>query len=370
MALIASPAATMGDRRHPSRPLNPLSAEFIPFGSWKGDSGTDAVKSKDCFHYLSQVLFLNGNGSKARPGTWAITLVRVDNECTKNQFYNAIACIEDAVRRDLGVAEPCKPECINVVWNGTGSQRRSCRTRRTELRSRRTMAEDLFHRFACEVIMNNDTLKEPTTDNIRKEFHKWIVADGGNCNGGDMRYVFCIILDDETVKTLSDMWSRICRVGGTAATQVKVKALDSLHNDKCSGTYELYLRGRNGLVNFWFQRNLCRQPLSVFLTEPPERGAMWCYGPWEEVPTFERVPHTEQKKQSKKKIQPKKKRDQTAEEPVVPKAKDNVSDGRGETKHGSPGNQQGGGRRGHEASVGTPDASVTTNAGNEAVMPT
>ncbi|EGX95229.1 hypothetical protein CCM_03501 [Cordyceps militaris CM01] len=235
------------------------------------------INMKDNDYRLFQVLSL---GNQLRPATWGITIVRIDYKAPRQQLLNALACINDAVQADLGAKQPYAYRRDYVRLDDLAPTKMWPSLRKT----RRTVqpGDELFARYSMEVLSTYDGLNEASVDTMRSRFQSWIMQMQGNPHGGDMRYVFCLILDADTIQTLDDIWCRRSRVRRAAAQlQTQVRVLDAMPGGACGGAYKVYLRGAHGLVNFWFARNLRRQPLEVMLTRPRsgDDDAMWYFGP-------------------------------------------------------------------------------------------
>ncbi len=215
-----------------------------------------------------------------RPGTWGITIVRTDYKAPQQQLLNALACINDAVQEDLGAMRPYRQRRDGKLPSGMAAEPGWPTMARG--RNDSTAGDEVFARFTLEVLSKYSSLNEASTDTVRSQFQSWIIQRQGNPQGGDMRYVFCIILDTETIQRLHDIWCRASRVGA-AQKQFQLRVLDALLDDECKSVYKLNLRGNYGLVNFWFTRSMRRQPLAAMLARPRpgDDDWTWCLGPWE-----------------------------------------------------------------------------------------
>ncbi|TQV90444.1 SNARE domain-containing protein [Cordyceps javanica] len=224
-------------------------------------------------HRLLRVISL---GQGREPATWGITVVRTDYRAPRRQLLNALACINGAVQADLGAKRP-------YARRRDGLQLDDLRTTMTMLpveqwpstaarRGALRPGDELFARYTTELLSTYDGLNEAQTDAVRSKFQSWIAQTHGNTQGGDMRHVFCVILDADTIRQLDDVWCRGSRVGGQERIQVSV--LDAVVPGGGSGgdAYRIHLRGRHGLVNFWFARSVRQQPLEVMLARTLRRG--------------------------------------------------------------------------------------------------
>ncbi|OAR01210.1 hypothetical protein LLEC1_00160 [Akanthomyces lecanii] len=228
-------------------------------------------------HRLSSVASLKGG---PWPGTWGLTIARTDYKAPRQQLLNALACINDAVQNDLGATRPYQQRKNGIRTDGISADHGWPTTSRNKKSS--TAGDEVFARYTPVVLSNYSSLHEAHTDTVRSQFQSWIVQRQGNAQGGDMRYVFCIVLDTETIQKLHDIWCRRSRVGA-AQKQSQVRVLDALPDDECKDAYKVDLRGKYGLVEFSFTRSIRRQPLAAMLTKPhPGDGnSMWCFGPSE-----------------------------------------------------------------------------------------
>lgn len=228
-------------------------------------------------HRLSTVASLNRG---LEPGTWGITIVRTDYKAPLQQLLNALACINNAVQEDLGAMRPYWQRRDGMLPSGMEADPGWPTILRRQ--SATTASDEVFARYTIEVLSKYSSLNGASTDTVREHFQDWIMQKRGSTQGGDMRYVFCIILDTETIQKLHDIWCRASRVGA-AHTQLQVRVLDALKYNECRSAYKLNLRGKYGLVNFWFTRSIRRQPLTAILTRPRpgDEDRTWCFGPWE-----------------------------------------------------------------------------------------
>ncbi|KAK8141390.1 hypothetical protein G3M48_000129 [Beauveria asiatica] len=251
------------------------------------DNGKD---SSNCNDY--RLLRVTSLSSSLGKGTWGITIIRIDYKAPRQQLLNALACVNDAVQRDLGARWSYPHRRDSMVLDGRTP---------TEVWPRKLLdagavrpADELFARFSLELLSKYDGLNEACLDTIRSKFQDWIVRMQGNPQGGDMRYVFGIILDADAIQQLHSIWCQRSRVAA-AQTRVQVRVLDAVPGDECNSVYKVYLRGAHGLVNFSFARSLSRQPLEVMLTRPRsgDDGGMWCFGPPEPARQMDEASHEE-----------------------------------------------------------------------------
>ncbi|KAJ3483173.1 hypothetical protein NLG97_g7368 [Lecanicillium saksenae] len=208
---------------------------------------------------------------------WGITVIRVDYSAPQSQLLDALDCINDAVRRDLDAAHAANgARNKDTIYENTATEHGwPVRRRRGTVAS---AGERLFAAYDLHLLSHFYNLNQATTNTIRHEFRNWIVRKKGNTCGGDMRYVFCVILDTDTIHQLHQIWRQSFRVA-TAQQQMQLKVLDAVPGDECHGAYKVYLGGMHGLVNFWFARTMRRHSLEYFLKEPSDDGGMWCFGP-------------------------------------------------------------------------------------------
>lgn len=230
---------------------------------------------------LFQVMSLGQGNSR---GTWGITIVQIDYGLTGELIHDAAACIHDAVRRDLGAGRTfLERQHISSARGTTGKRNQHHRNQRE---NNVTAGDQIYARYSPEWIANKD-LQDASVDKVRAEFHKWIMGMGGNCRGGDMRYVFCLLFDAATIRQLSAIRLDRPRHQGPwdRQAQVKIKVLDAQPGTECIGIYEVHLGGERGLVDFWFARSLSRPPIETLLTPPPQPQRddqlLWCYWPRE-----------------------------------------------------------------------------------------
>lgn len=230
-------------------------------------------------------------------GAWGVTIIRTDYGQPRRQMQDAIACINEAIRRDIGARRPYPVRKVGVPLDVSASKRNRHIWKKS--RGAVSVEDELYARYTDETLQSAETLKGADTDIIRRNFQQWIQKKGGDCKGGDVRYIFCIILDADAIVHLNEAWRSPSRVGESEswASEVKVKVLDAVPGASCTGAYELFLRGRYGLVNFCFERRLRRQPLEVFLRAPDTKDGLWSFGPEEDVKAGAR--HYEPAKQNR-----------------------------------------------------------------------
>ncbi|OAA52117.1 hypothetical protein ISF_09281 [Cordyceps fumosorosea ARSEF 2679] len=231
---------------------------------------------------LMSVLSLN---TGKEPATWGITVVRTDYKAPQQHLVDALACLNDAVRADLGASRAYPQRRDGFVLDRIAfdenwpplAPRRPRKQQHKKNNEQQRLADELFARYSTELLSKRDKLNEADADTVRKTFQDWIVQQRGNPHGGDMRYVFCVVLDAEAIRQLHDLWR--LRRRGCQEARARVRVLDAIPG---GGAYSVGLRGAHGLVSFCFARRRSRHPLEVLLTGPPrgEEG-MWCFGPWE-----------------------------------------------------------------------------------------
>ncbi|KAM3428012.1 hypothetical protein MY4824_009078 [Beauveria thailandica] len=190
------------------------------------DNGKD---SSNCNDY--RLLRVTSLSSSLGKGTWGITIIRIDYKAPREQLLNALACVNDAVQRDLGARWSYPHRRDSMVLDGRTP---------TEVWPRKLLdagavrpADELFARFSPELISKYDGLNEACLDTIRSKFQDWIVRMQGNPQGGDMRYVFGIILDADAIQQLHSIWCQRSRVAA-AQTRVQVRLLDAVPGDECN----------------------------------------------------------------------------------------------------------------------------------------
>ncbi|KAM3471978.1 hypothetical protein MY8738_009088 [Beauveria namnaoensis] len=265
-------------------------SEYIPWRvPWdnqpRRDNGKDSSKCNS-----QRLLRLASLSSGLGKGTWGITIIRIDYKAPQQQLINALACINDAVQRDLGARWSYSHRRDGILLDGIVPPE-AWPIKSLEAGAVRP-ADELFARYSLELLSRYDGLNEACPDTVRSKFQDWIVRMQGNPQGGDMRYVFGLILDADTIQQLHSIWCQRSRVAA-AQTRVQVRVLDAVPGDECNGVYKVYLRGANGLVNFSFARSLSRQPLEVMLNRPlsGDDGGMWCFGPLEPAQQVDEISH-------------------------------------------------------------------------------
>ncbi|KAJ6787245.1 hypothetical protein PWT90_06823 [Aphanocladium album] len=234
---------------------------------------------------LVNIMSLGRDSDKA---DWGITVIRVDYNAPQTQLLNALSCINDAVQRDLGAAQVYREREIGTIceYRTTKHGWPVCMWRKAP----RSAGDDLFAAYKMELLSHFHNLNMATAATVRRKFQDWIVQKQGNTHGGDMRYVFCVILDADTIQQLNEIWCLGSRVATKQRQlqqqqqQVQVKVLDAVPGDDCRGVYKVNLAGVHGLVNFWFTRSLRRHPLEFFLERPSDDGGMWCFRSAEREP--------------------------------------------------------------------------------------
>ncbi|KAM3557906.1 hypothetical protein ARSEF4850_004848 [Beauveria asiatica] len=190
------------------------------------DNGKDSSNYND--YRLLRVTSLSSSLGK---GTWGITIIRIDYKAPRQQLLNALACVKDAVQRDLGARWSYPHRRDSMLLDGRTP---------TEVWPRKLLdagavrpADELFARFSLELLSKYDGLNEACLDTIRSKFQDWIVRMQGNPQGGDMRYVFGIILDADAIQQLHSIWCQRSRVAA-AQTRVQVRVLDAVPGDECN----------------------------------------------------------------------------------------------------------------------------------------
>ncbi|KAM3471974.1 hypothetical protein MY8738_009084 [Beauveria namnaoensis] len=222
-------------------------SEYIPWRvPWdnqpRRDNGKDSSKCNS-----QRLLRLASLSSGLGKGTWGITIIRIDYKAPQQQLINALACINDAVQRDLGARWSYSHRRDGILLDGIVPPE-AWPIKSLEAGAVRP-ADELFARYSLELLSRYDGLNEACPDTVRSKFQDWIVRMQGNPQGGDMRYVFGLILDADTIQQLHSIWCQRSRVAA-AQTRVQVRVLDAVPGDECNGVYKVYLRGANGLVNF------------------------------------------------------------------------------------------------------------------------
>ncbi|KAM3505969.1 hypothetical protein MY11210_007744 [Beauveria gryllotalpidicola] len=193
------------------------------------DNGKDSSNYND-YRLLRVASLSSGLGT----GTWGITIIRIDYKAPQRQLLNALACVNDAVQRDLGARLSYPHRRDGMLLDGIKPaevwplKRREAGTEGP--------ADELFARYSLELLSKYDGLNEACPDTIRSKFQDWIVQMQENPQGGDMRYVFGIILDADTIQELHGIWCQRSRVA-VAQTRVQVRVLDAVPGDECNGVF-------------------------------------------------------------------------------------------------------------------------------------
>lgn len=209
--------------------------------------------------------------------SWGITLVRVDYRAPQEHLVNALCCLNDAVRRDVGAVRAYAERKDDIVPETTATLQKWPSFGKRELK-KVDAGDVLFAGYTTELLTRCHDLHDATTDTVRRHFQDWIVQRAPKPYGGDMRFVFCVILDRETIDRLHATWCLRSRVAMLRAQlRATVRVLDAVPGEECRGEYKVSLRGEYGLVNFWFARSARRYALEHFLTRPVE-GGIWCFG--------------------------------------------------------------------------------------------
>jgi hypothetical protein len=208
-----------------------------------------------------------------KPRKWGFTIIRTHYDDDK-QFGRAVWQLYDAVCAYSDAEQQSVRDQLRIVNATRGAEKNP-----VPLQVDTSMNREFLSSFENDVMQNRRRLKGASVDSAREQFRDWIVAKHGNASGSNMRYVFAILMDKETMNNLDKCRKKQREASHGTDRQTPmpwVKVLDSASD--VAEPYRVNLYGDFNIVQYWFDRSLLLRWPSMYLRRADGDANVLFYG--------------------------------------------------------------------------------------------
>ena len=220
-------------------------------------------------HLTTVMSMLSGH----KPREWGFTIIRTAYDDDR-QFERAVSHLFDAVCAYSDAEQQNVRDQLKMINANAGAEKR-----RVPLKVDTSMNREFLSSFGNDVIQSQRRLNGASVDSAREQFRDWIVANQGNASGSNMRYVFAILMDKETMENLDKCGKKQVEASRHESRQTPmpwVKVLDIASD--VSAPYRVNLYGDYNIVQYWFDRSLLLHPPSMYLRKADDGANVLFYG--------------------------------------------------------------------------------------------
>lgn len=207
-----------------------------------------------------------------RPRQWGFTIIRTAYD-DHSQFRRSMSCILKAIYAFSNTEQNQVQSELQAILEA-GTVDTTLVPPKVDIGVNREFIKSYYY----DLINNRAKLHGASTEMIRETFRQWLVSHKGNAKGSNMRYVFVIVMDKETM----DQLDRFKDAGSITnaenrTTEVPwVKVLDAAAD--VMHPYRISLYGPFNIVQYWFDRSLSLQSPSLYLRESDGQLPILRYG--------------------------------------------------------------------------------------------